>query len=728
MTSWSSVEVRKSMMTTCTNACSGFAIKNLTLNRAKCQFNKNKIEFFGHVFSSDGVSPDPKKVESLHEASAPSSKEEVRSLLGMATYCSRFIPSLATITQPIRELTKDKTPFTWNERHHRALESIKSNISTNCSTAYFDPKKKTEVIVDASPVGIAAILAQVDDNGATSIVALASRSLTDVEQRYSQTEREALAVTWSILHYHLYIYGSSVTVVTDHKPLLPLFNNSTSKPTMRIERWVMRLQEYDYNLIYRPGKLNPADYMSRHPSPTTKPSSREEKLAEEYINLIMYHAVPRTMTLEIIETETANDTVLQQCMSALKNNNWHEIRNKGDNKSDIESLYKVRDELSVTNNNILLRDHRIVIPRSLQQQAVDIAHEGHQGMVKTKQLLRLKIWFPHIDKIVDQTVASCLACQVSTIEKNATAPIVMTNLPNSPWEAVSVDFKELPTGEYLLVVVDDYSRFPIVELVSSTSARCVVPKLDSIFAVHGTPRVMRTDNGPPFNGAEFASFAEYLDFKHRKVTPLWPQANGEVERMMRNLKKLYRTAKTEQQNWKQALNKYLRNYRATPHSSTGVAPATMLLGRDVRTRLPELPPKRKNDKDIRDRDQKAKDKMKSNAEKNKTLTKKSIEVGDYVLLKRDGTLKTHLNPYHSVPYKVTKVKGSMITATNEDRCVTRNISFFKPVVHQPDPDITAPVAPPATNQEPPRQRPQRAQRLPAHLQDYVLEDRDEDTP
>ena len=158
----------------------------------------------------------------------------------------------------------------------------------------------------------------------------------------------------------------------------------------------------------------------------------------------------------------------------------------------------------------------------------------------------------------------------------------MSELPNEPWEEISIDFKELPTGEYLLVVIDDYSRYPVIEVVRSTSTTCIIPKLNTIFAAYGTPRVVRTDNGPPFNSTDFANFAKYLGFHHRKVTPLRPKANGEVERMMRNLKKLYSTAITEHQNWKQALNKYLRNFRATPHSSTGVAPASAMFGREVR--------------------------------------------------------------------------------------------------------------------------------------------------
>nr|XP_006825366.1 PREDICTED: uncharacterized protein LOC102804276 [Saccoglossus kowalevskii] len=108
-----------------------------------------------------------------------------------------------------------------------------------------------------------------------SIVTLASCSLTPVEQRYSQTEREALAVTWGILHFHLYLHESQFQVTTDHKPLVPLFNTPTSKAPTRIERWILKLQEYDYKVVYQSGKLNLADYMSCHSLSSTRQSSRE---------------------------------------------------------------------------------------------------------------------------------------------------------------------------------------------------------------------------------------------------------------------------------------------------------------------------------------------------------------------------------------------------------------------------------------------------------------------
>jgi hypothetical protein len=238
---------------------------------------KTQLKYLGTFYSADGISPSPTKVNALNDAAPPTSKEEVRSLLGLATYCARFIPRLATISKPLRKLTTDSTVWKWGEPEEDALQSIKNSITEHCSMAYFNPKSSTEVVVDACPVGLCAMLVQQDNNGKSSMIALASRSLKPVVQRYSQTKREALAVTWGCIHFHLYLFGAAFTIVTDHKSIVSLFNNVHSKPSVRMERWILKLQQYTYQVVYRPGKSNPADYLSRHPLSSTKSELETEE-------------------------------------------------------------------------------------------------------------------------------------------------------------------------------------------------------------------------------------------------------------------------------------------------------------------------------------------------------------------------------------------------------------------------------------------------------------------
>lgn len=650
----------------------------LTLNKKKCSYNKGTLEFFGYVFSRGGLSADPKKVSAIQNLDTPSNATQVRSLLGMSNFCARFIPGYATMTQPLRELTKKDALWNWTDECSTSLASIRQSLSKAPVLAYFDERKKTAIYVDASPVGLGAILTQSAESD-ERVIAYGSRALTAVEQRYSQTEREALAVVWACEHFHLYVYGQPVVVFTDHKPLVSIYGNPKSQPTARIERWAIRLQPYNATVVYRPGSDNPADFLSRHPCQQTRQTSREEKVAEEFIDYISINSVPKAMSIEQVRCATMADATLQAVVQALGTGKWQQ--NLSD-KVDVES-YKsyqmLKNELTTTvDGDTILRGHRLAIPATLQKCAVDLAHEGHQGIVKTKALLREKIWFPGIDKMVERRVKSCIACQASVPEVKR-EPLQMSPLPTAPWTEISADFAELPMGQYLLVLMDDYSRFPIVEIVSSTSANVVIPRLDKVLSEYGTPDTLRTDNGPPFNSRDFANFASDLGFRHRKITPYWPRANAEVERFMRTVKKVIKTSICEQKDWRAEMNRFLRNYRATPHATTGSPPATLLHGRWMKVKLPQTTPEPFNRKDVQQRDQNNKAKMKRAADDKAYVKPSTIKEGDAVIIKPPMRRRKIDPVYDPRPYHVTHVKGSMVTAQRGTHRVTRNSSFFKHV-------------------------------------------------
>ena len=211
--------------------------KNLTLNATKCKYNKPSLEFYGYIFSRDGVSLDPKKVEAFQQISPPQNPTEVRSLLGMANYCSRFIPNYSTITEPLRQLTKSNVIWQWTSAHQAALDTLKKHLTVDQTISYFDPKNESTLIVDASPVGLGAIFTQTHhETKEEKVIAFASYALKPVEQRYSQTEREAIAILWACEHFHLYVYGSHFTVITDHKPLEQIHANPRSRCSARLER------------------------------------------------------------------------------------------------------------------------------------------------------------------------------------------------------------------------------------------------------------------------------------------------------------------------------------------------------------------------------------------------------------------------------------------------------------------------------------------------------------
>lgn len=164
-----------------------------------------------------------------------------------------------------------------------------------------------------------------------------------------------------------------------------------------------------------------------------------------------------------------------------------------------------------------------MIPLSLQPRALSLAHEGHQGIVKTKQLLREKVWFPGIDKQVEGLISSCIPCQSAT-PSTEHQPLQMSDLPDGPWQKISIDFcGPFPSGDHLLVILDEYTRSPFIEIATSTSAKTVIPLLDKVFSTVGLPKEVKSDNGPPFSGHDFANFASDLGFHHRKLLHYGPK-------------------------------------------------------------------------------------------------------------------------------------------------------------------------------------------------------------
>ena len=180
----------------------------------------------------------------------------------------------------------------------------------------------------------------------------------------------------------MFLYGQLFTLFTDHKPLEIMYGSPQSKPSARIERLVLRLQPYSFTVQYKPGKENAADYLSRYPSCS---QTNKEKHTEQYINFVTINAVPKAMSLSEIALATNEDRTLQLLRAALRTDIWN---------SNVLKQYKmIKEELTIGAQNVILRGSRIVIPESLRQRAIDIAHESHQGLSKTKAMIREKCGF-----------------------------------------------------------------------------------------------------------------------------------------------------------------------------------------------------------------------------------------------------------------------------------------------------------------------------------------------
>lgn len=222
----------------------------VTFNPKKCSFFQEELIFFGHVFSSAGVLSDPKKVPALQNAGSPANVSSVQGVLEMFNYCGRFLPNLAHLTQLLHQLTIKRTPWSWSNTEQRAFDEVNDKLSAFTTLAYVDPVKSAELIVNTTPHGLSAIFAQSSEAG-VRVITYGSQALTAVEARHSQIGWEMLAIVWGIEHFHIYLFGTSFRVHTDHKPLVSILSNPHSSPSARIELLALCLQPCSFRIKHQ---------------------------------------------------------------------------------------------------------------------------------------------------------------------------------------------------------------------------------------------------------------------------------------------------------------------------------------------------------------------------------------------------------------------------------------------------------------------------------------------
>lgn len=222
----------------------------LTLNYDKCEIGVGSTIYTGDVLSGEGLKVSSQRVKAIVEAPAPQNPSEVRSFLGSVQFCSKFIPNFASISSPLWDLTAKDIKWKWGVKEAKSFQEIKDRLTRAPVMAYFRQGAETRLTTDASPVGVGAILEQKQKDGSYRPIYYASRKLSKIEMRYSQFEREALAVRWACEKFYLYLYGISFEVCTDHKPLLIVLGAKSKPPSARIERWLLYLQQFQYKLTH----------------------------------------------------------------------------------------------------------------------------------------------------------------------------------------------------------------------------------------------------------------------------------------------------------------------------------------------------------------------------------------------------------------------------------------------------------------------------------------------
>ena len=551
----------------------------LHLKANKCVICQTEVVFLGHLLSAKGIQPLPDKVAAIQGVRAPECVEDVKVFLGMLQYYGRFLPGLSNIVEPLHRLLDRGRQWAWTPQCHRAFSKAKALLSSDTVLIHFNPDLPTILTVDASPYGLGAVLAHRLPDGSERPVAYASRTLNATERRYAQVDREALAVAFGTKKFHMYLFGRHFTIVTDHKPLLGLLNAAKATPAVcspRILRWSVDLGGYDYELVHRSGQSIPhADALSRLPLP-----DQLDVIPGVSDILLLQSECSLQLSPSMIANLSRNDPVISKVMHWVLHG-W---------PSQVDSTFQCfvnrKSELTVE-SGCLIWGARVVVPPKARESVLKLLHDTHQGIAATKAKARSYVWWPNLDKDIELMCKSCRSCDFNQHTPAKATPSAWP-VPERPWSRLHLDHAGPFQGHIFLLVVDAYSHWLEVMSVASTSAECVIPKLRILFATHGLPDLLVSDNATAFTSELFQTFCANNYIRHITVAPGHPSSNGLVERAVQTFKRSLQ--KIVRGDWITRLARFLLQQHSTPHSSTGVSPAELLMKRRIKTHLDCLRP------------------------------------------------------------------------------------------------------------------------------------------
>lgn len=564
--------------------------------------------------------------------------------------------------------------------------------------AKFNRNKKTRVSADASSYGIGAVLEQLQHDDVWKPIYFCSKTLSDAERRYAQIEKEALAVTWACERLEQFLLGMSFHIQTDHKPLTVILETKEiNKLSNRLQRFRMRLLKFNYKIFHVPGKsFAIPDALSRAP---LQCGQMDEDVQLKDNNDIYINAVVRQVSAELcsedhIRNKQNDDPEICKVMKYICDG-WPQ-------KSDTTPTYfKFRDDLKIVNNILLYKD-RIVIPSSLRRWCLETIHEGHFGIVRCLAKAKETVWWPGINQHIKDRVEKCEVCLQH--RQTNVEPMIPAEIPSRPWEMIGADLA-MYKGTTYIVARDYYSKYPEIRKLKHVTSKDIIEFFRDIFARHGIPDTVRTDNGRQFNCSEFRTFAKNYGFKWTNSSPEYQQANGEAENTVKLLKNILRKCDDPYLG--------LLAYRNTP-LSCGLSPAELLYGRKLKDRVPtmnyKLLPKEVNHQIIREKMLEEKSTQKKNYDRrHRVKDREGPKIGDTVWIinmKQKGIIK-----------RKAEEPRSFWIETNK-QTVRRNQKYLQVLPPVPEAETVEHFE--DTHHGMDETRPKRVKKLPERLKDFLI--------
>ena len=602
----------------------------LKLKPQKCSLFYRKLKYLGHIVSEAGVECDPDMVAPVKDWKEPENQKQLQTFLGFANFYRRFVEGFAHLAEPLTSLLggnckkgkkMELKPWVWGHEQQTAFDSLKQALVSPPVLVYPDFTKPFIVRTDASISGLGAVLCQDQgDKAGPQVIAYASRCLKPSEKHYSPYKLEFLALYWAVTKkFCHYLQGSQhFTITTDHNPLTYVLTSAKLDSTGH--RWLAELTNYNFDILYKPGKHNvDADALSRisqdsvHAICTSLGTDDWEGYAQCHCNdkdkdPILCHSVVLTDEPVDWQAEQNADRVVSKVIAIISSGTH--VNAKKENPPVLR-LLRQRKALQII-DNVLYRvtegKKQIVLPHHFIDKVLTMAHSdmGHQGRDRTMSLCQNRFYWPGMACDIQEFIEKCDRCN------RAKAPHLPEKAPLHPIKSVEpldivcMDYLSLETskGGYnsIFVITDHFTKFSTAIPTTNQSAANTAKLLLQHFIYRfGIPRRLHSDQGGSFEAKVIKALCESHGIKKSKTTPYHPEGDGITERFNRTLLNLLRTLEhDEKQDWKSHIARLVHAYNCTPHSVTGYSPYFLMYGRHPRLPLDALINCSEEDEDITD--------------------------------------------------------------------------------------------------------------------------------
>lgn len=538
----------------------------LRLNLEKCQFYVTTVDYLGYKITPQGIEKTSERVADILAVSTPRNVKELKSFLGMISFYGKFFPDMGNTAAPLYEATK-KNKFFWSSACETAFQKLRKELASDRVLVHYDPTLPVSLACDAGPDGVGAVLQHTFPDGSERPILYIHKKLSSCQKAYSQIDKEAFAIKWAVEKLYMYLIGREFTLITDHLPLVHIFGPRRAKmPPLcatRLLHYAIFLQNFTFKIVYRKSADHGnADYMSRLPI-----HSRELGVPDSLEEFTIKHISTLPYSPKEIARESLKDPVIRELIWKLQ---------RGDSLPGQDGNYSLQ-------SGCVLRGLRVYVPTTFRPAILEELHSGHLGIVKCKALARSLVYWPNIDKDIENMCRACTAC---ALHKGHPLPKTTHHweYPSTVWERIHLDYATYG-GKYYLVIVDSHSKWPEVFITPDMTSRTVMRALDSLFVRYGYPVAVVSDNQPSLISSEMRDFYTERGVK-LMTSPVYHSAtNGLSERAISSLKLCLRTLQHARGTPQEKLNQFLLAYRRAPHTVTGVSPASLFLKREIRTRL-----------------------------------------------------------------------------------------------------------------------------------------------